>query len=106
MLIIAIALYLVVTFFLTVIGVEKQNEGLKIFIISLLLTPVAGLFYLVSRKKNYSKMSYYHCEHCDYVFPLKMRNCPICEENGYKVKLRKYESPYKIGHKIPVVDFA
>ena len=106
MLFIAIALYLVTTFFLTLIGVERQNEGVKIFIISLLLTPIAGLFFLVSRKKNYSKMTYYHCDHCDYVFPVKMRNCPICEENGYKVRLRKYESPHDIGQKIPVVDFA
>lgn len=106
MLIIAIALYLVITFFLTVIGVERQNEGVKIFIISLLLTPIVGLYYLISKKRNYSKMNYYHCEHCDYVFPLKMKNCPICEENGYKIKLKKYESPYDIGHKIPVVDFA
>jgi hypothetical protein len=106
MLFIAIVLYLVTTFFLALIGVERQNEGVKIFIISLLLTPIAGLLYLVSRKKNYSKMTYYYCEHCDYVFPLKMRNCPICEENGYKVRLKKYESPHEIGQKIPVVDFA
>ena len=67
---------------------------------------IAGLYYLIRRKKNYSKMVYYHCSHCDYVFPLKMKNCPICEENGYKVKLTKYESPHEIGLKIPVVDFA
>lgn len=106
MILIAASIYLIVTFLLTFIGIEKQNEGIKIFIISLLLTPLAGLFYITTKKRNYKKVGYYYCHSCDYIFPVKMRHCPMCEEKGEKVKLRRYISPYKLSDKIVIADFA
>lgn len=100
MLIIVIAIYLLITFTLTVLGIEKQTEGLKIFLISLFLTPLIGLIYLYSRKNKSSRISYYHCHECDYIYPVKMRYCPICLEKGIKVRLKKYESPYKINNEV------
>ena len=64
MILLGVSIYLVINFFLTFIGIEKQNEGLKIFIISMLLTPLAGLLFMASRKKNYVKVKYYYKE-CD-----------------------------------------
>jgi uncharacterized paraquat-inducible protein A len=106
MILFGVSIYLVITFFLTFIGIERQNEGIKIFIISMLLTPLAGLFYMATKKKNYVKMKYYYCEECHYVFPENDKYCPICEENGVKVKLHRYRSPYKIADEIEMTDFA
>ncbi len=105
MILLGVSIYLVITFFLTFIGIERQNEGLKIFIISMLLTPLAGLLFMASRKKNYVKVNYYHCKECKYIFPVKIQRCPICEENGKKVRLRRYVSPYNIADTIEVTDF-
>lgn len=95
MILIVATLYLVITFLLTLFGIERQHEGVKIFIISLLLTPLIGMAYIVLRKSNFSKVNFYYCKECDYIFPVRMKNCPICEENGFRVRLKKYDSPYK-----------
>lgn len=100
MLIVFIALYLIVTFVLTVMGIEKQAEGVKIFLISLLFTPVVGLIYLYGKRNRSSQIRYYYCQECDYIYPVKMNDCPICMEKGIKVKLKKYHSPYHVADKI------
>ena len=105
MIFLGVSIYLVITFFLTFIGIERQNEGLKIFIISMLLTPLAGLLFMASRKKNYVKVRYYYCNSCDYIFPIKIHRCPICEEKGEKVRLHRYVSPYKVAEASQPVDF-
>ncbi len=106
MLILLIAVYLLITFILTVLGIEKQTEGLKIFFISLFLTPLVGLIYIYSKKTKSSRISYYHCHDCDYIYPVKMRNCPICLENGVKIRLKKYQSPYKVSEEIGTLSLA
>ncbi len=104
MVLLGVSIYLVMTFFLTFIGIEKQNEGLKIFIISMLLTPLAGILFMLTRKKNYVRIRYYHCEACDYIFPIKIHRCPICEEKGVHVKLHRYVSPYKVANSFQLID--
>jgi hypothetical protein len=106
MILIGVSIYLIITFFLTFIGIERQNEGLKIFIISLLLTPVAGLFYMITKKKNYKRINYYYCDRCEYIFPVKMKTCPCCEEEGEKVRLVRYQSPYRVKENIKMAEFA
>ncbi|MBC8320461.1 MAG: hypothetical protein H8E34_07050 [Bacteroidetes bacterium] len=106
MLIILITIYILITFVLTVLGIEKQTEVLKIFFISLLLTPLAGLIYLYGKKNNSTPISYYHCHECNYIYPIKMTDCPICMEKGIKVKLKKYQRPYTIAEKIGILNVA
>jgi hypothetical protein len=106
MLIIFITAYLFITFILTVLGIEKQSEGLKIFLISLFLTPLIGIVYIYGKKPKSSKINYYHCNDCDYIYPVKMKDCPICLEKGVKIKLKKYESPYNISEKIRILKLA
>jgi hypothetical protein len=96
MLIIVIGAYLIVTFILTIIGLEKNSEGLKVFILSLVLTPLFGFVYLLKNRRKATKISYYYCDECDYVYPIRMKHCPICLEKGKKVKLKRYESPNKL----------
>ncbi len=93
MILFIVAVYLIVTFLLTVIGIEKQSEGLKIFIISFLLTPLAGLIFMLRQRRVASRISYYYCNECDYIFPVKMSHCPICAEQHKKIRLTKYVSP-------------
>jgi len=106
MLITFIAVYVIVTFVLTVMGIEKQTEGLKIFLISFFLTPVVGMVYLYGKRYKSSKIHYYFCHECDYIYPVKMKDCPICLEKGIKVRLRKYNSPYHVAEKIGELSLA
>ena len=103
MLALYILFYVVITYVLTLAGIEKQNQGIRFFFISLLLTPLAGLLYLLSQRKRFSKVKHYYCNECDYIFPKKIRHCPICEEKGIKVRLTKYISPYEFHKKIKIV---
>lgn len=104
MILIGVSIYLAVSFFLTFIGNEKQNEGLKIFIISILLTPLVGLFYMATKRRSYSKVNYSYCHECDYILPVKIKHCPMCEEKGQKVRLTRYVSPHDISDKILYTD--
>lgn len=106
MILLGVWTYLVITFFLTLIGIEKQNEGLKIFILSMLLTPIAALFYMATKKRSFSRINYSYCHECDYVLPVKMKHCPMCEEKGQKVKLSRYVSPYDLSDKVQIAEFA
>lgn len=101
-----VIIYLVVTVLLTMIGIGRQHEGLKIFLISLLLTPIVAGGYMMFRKKNYKKIQFYHCSNCDYIFPTRIKYCPICEEKGIRVKLDRYRSPYPVAQKIQLSNFA
>ena len=105
MLILYVLLYFGITLVLTLVGIEKQNQGIRFFLISLLLTPLAGILFLLSQKKRGSRVKHYYCSECDYIFPSKMRNCPICKEKGMKVRLTKYVSPYEFPKKIKIVQF-
>jgi len=106
MLIYIIAIYLVVTFILTAIGIERYSEGLKIFITSLLLTPFVGLVLMLRQKRSSSRISYYYCKECDYIFPVKMTNCPICAEQHKKIRLTKYTSPNDVTKSIKTLNVA
>ena len=106
MVLLAATLYLILTFFLTFVGIERQNQGYRVFLISLLLTPLVGLGYILFKKRNFSKVRYYYCDECDYIFPERSKYCPICAELGEKVRLKRYVSPHKITGKIQSVSFA
>ena len=94
MLLYGIAIYLVITFIFTLFGVDRQSEVVKLFIISLVLTPIAGTFWLFKNRPQSQKINYYYCEECNYIYPVKMGHCPICAEKGKNVRLTKYKSPY------------
>jgi hypothetical protein len=106
MVILSIAIYLLITFVLTIIGIEKHTNGFRIFFISLLLTPLVGFIYYSLNSNKSTHISYYHCHECNYIYPVKIKNCPICMEDGIKIRLKKYESPYKISEKIKELKLA
>ncbi len=96
MLILAIGAYLLVTFILTIVGLERDGAGLKLFLLSLILTPLFGIVYLLKERVRSERIDFYYCHECNYIYPFKMKHCPICLEKGKKVKLVKYESPHKL----------
>lgn len=104
MVLIATTLYIVLTFLLTLFGLERQNQGLRVFLISLLLTPLVGIIYMLFTRKNHARIHFYYCRKCDYIFPVKIKHCPICEEKGINSKLIKYVSPYDLSEKILITD--
>lgn len=106
MLIYIITIYLVITFLLTAIGVEKYSEGLKIFFTSLLLTPIVGLVLMLRQRRRSSRINYYYCGECDYIFPVKMSHCPICAEQHKKIRLIKYTSPNDVTKSIKTLKVA
>lgn len=95
MFIIGIAIYVVIVFLLTVLKVESHEEGLRFILLSVLLTPIYTLL-VNSKRKKASKINYYYCKECGYIFPVKLKHCPLCEEKGEKIKLIEYESPYNL----------
>lgn len=105
MIYLVVLIYVLVSVLITLSGIGKQNEILKILLISLLLTPISGGIYILFKKKNYKRVLYYYCSDCDYIFPVKMKYCPICKEKGVKIKLSKYKSPYTFSKKIQHTSF-
>ncbi len=101
-----ISVYLALTFLLTVMGIEKQIGGGQVFLVSLFLTPVVALLFIYGKKNSVSKINYYHCSECNYIYPVKMSDCPICMEKGIKIKLKKYKSPHNVADVVGVLNVA
>lgn len=90
-LIIAIVFYIIVVYFFSRLGRNREIGTRRLFLVSLFLTPVLGLAFLVSsqeRKMNpYTEITY-KCEKCGYVFSEDLEYCPFCEKEGFKQKLK------------------
>jgi len=86
-----ILLYIVVAFLFSRLGIKRDIGMRKLFWISLLLTPVIGLAFLLSsqhRKLNLYTEERFKCEQCGYVFSEYHEHCPFCEKEGHKHKLK------------------
>jgi hypothetical protein len=106
MLLYGIVGYLLITFIFTLFGINRQAEVFKLFLISLLLTPISGAIWMFKKRPHSKNINYYYCEECHYVYPVKMGYCPICAEEGKKVKLKKYKSPYNFSKSLQKLTLA
>lgn len=90
-LLIAVILYIIVVYLFSRLGKNREIGTRRLFLVSLFLTPVLGLAFLVSsheRKMNpYTEVTY-KCDKCRYVFSEPFEYCPFCEKEGYKQKLK------------------
>lgn len=87
-----ILLYIVVVFLFSRLAEKRDISKRRLFWISLFLTPVIGLAFLLSsqhRKLNMYTEQRFKCERCGYVFSEQHENCPFCEKEGHEVKLKK-----------------
>lgn len=88
---IALVLYTIVVYLFSRLGKTREIGSRRLFIISFFLTPIMGLaFYLSSaeRKLNTYTEENYKCERCGYAFSEHYHNCPFCEKEGYKQRLK------------------
>ena len=91
-LIAAIVIYIAVVFLFSLLGEKRDIGQRRLFILSLFLTPVIGLAFLLSsqhRKLTMYKEQRFKCDECGYVFSEYHDHCPICEKEGHKHKLKQ-----------------
>lgn len=90
-LIVAVVFYIIVVYLFSRLGRNREIGTRMLFLVSLFLTPILGLAFLLSsqeRKMNpYTEVTY-KCENCKYVFSEPLEYCPFCEKEGYKHKLK------------------
>jgi energy-coupling factor transporter transmembrane protein EcfT len=83
-------IYLFVVISVAKIGSGRTCGGIKSFFISLFLTPVIGLFYVLNAsEKNTLKIIHYRCTSCGLQYTTKHRYCPACEKEGRSTPLEK-----------------
>jgi hypothetical protein len=90
LLIAAIVAYVLLVWLFSLLGNKRDIGSRRLFWISLFLTPIIGLTFLLSaqhRKLNAYTEERFKCESCGYVFSENHEHCPICEKEGRKNKL-------------------
>lgn len=83
--------YLVVVYLFSLLGAKRDIGKRRLFWISLFLTPVIGLAFLLSsqhRKITMYKEQRYKCDVCGYVFSEHHDYCPFCEKEGHQYELK------------------
>jgi hypothetical protein len=86
----AVVVYVVIVYLFSRLGETREIGTVRLFWLSLLLTPVMGLaFYLNSshRKLTMYTEERYKCNECGYVFSEYHEHCPFCEKEGKKMVL-------------------
>ena len=90
-LIFLILLYIALVYFFSKLGNRREIGRHRLFWLSLFLTPVIGLAFLLSsqhRKLIMYKEERFKCEECGYVFSENHNVCPICEKEGHQHPLK------------------
>lgn len=73
---------------LTLAASQKKIGKLRIFLISLFLTPVVGFFaYRFSEPASLLQFTRYRCPRCGVDFTEPMIDCPYCRRDGEITKL-------------------
>lgn len=86
----AVSAYLLIAISIARFGSTKSCGGIKALLFSIVLTPVTGIFYVLqSPRKNIIKIVHYRCSTCDLEYTSYHENCPACEKEGKKNRLRK-----------------
>lgn len=86
-----VSIYVALAFFFSRLGKYKEIGTRRLFVISLLLTPLIGIAFLISsqhRKINMYTEQRFKCERCGYVFSEEHACCPFCEKEGHKEELK------------------
>jgi hypothetical protein len=82
--------YIFLAFVFFYLGTYKKIGRKRLFLISLILTPiVATVFFFVTPNRIDYKVYRYKCPNCGFSFEKNLRTCPYCKEDGKKYVLRK-----------------
>lgn len=88
--VLASVIYLLLTISIVKIGSERKCGGIKALIVSLFLTPIAGLIYVLnSPLKNLLKTIHYRCSKCGLEYTSNHKYCPSCLTDGENFRLEK-----------------
>lgn len=87
--IIGIASYLVLSIVIAFIGKDRTIGFINALVISVLLTPIAGLLVVI----NSQKLILYHivqhnCPECGYSFSEPHKFCPMCQKDDKYIILK------------------
>lgn len=83
--------YVIIAFLFSLLGNLREIGRRRLFLISLFLTPLIGLAFLLSsqeRKINAYTERSYKCERCGYIFAENYPCCPFCEKEGHHEELK------------------
>ncbi|MCF8367640.1 MAG: hypothetical protein K9G76_01265 [Bacteroidales bacterium] len=86
-----VVVYVLIAYLFSRLGKYREIGTRRLFILSLLLTPVIGIAFLASsqhRKLNLYTEERFKCEECGYVFSEEHDNCPFCEKEGKQSQLK------------------
>lgn len=82
-------LYLVLVGILTLLATKRKIGRIRIFFVSLFLTPVAGLLaYMNSEPVYVLELTRYRCQKCSIDFTETMGECPYCRRDGVLSRLQ------------------
>jgi len=90
-LIFIIVSYIAFVYLLSLLGRSREIGQRRLFLLSLFLTPIMGLAFLIGsqeRKMNPYYEASYKCERCKYTFSEPYEYCPFCEKDGHKEVLK------------------
>ncbi|MBN2172588.1 MAG: hypothetical protein JW731_00560 [Bacteroidales bacterium] len=72
------------------IGSARDCGGKKALLVSILLTPLGGLLYVIqSPGKNILKITHYRCHRCHLEYTTNHKYCPSCMKEGKLVRIEK-----------------
>jgi len=87
---IAAIVYIFLAISVARLGTYRACGGLRAFIISIFLSPVIGLIYVMSFSgRNVLKITHYRCPSCSLEYTSKYKYCPSCAKDGRKVHLER-----------------
>lgn len=74
---------------LVFLGKGHRFGPVKIFLLSLFLTPIVGAAFIFYKKKVslIYHVNRYKCPRCHYKFDEVMTTCPLCKKEGYSIDL-------------------
>lgn len=82
-----LALYFFLVATLTYFAKEKKIGSFKIFVISLLLTPIVGVLVYFFSEPIIQYKTTFQCPVCHFEFDQQGTFCTMCEHKGRQVKL-------------------
>jgi len=89
--IILVFAYIFVAATVAKLGSTREVGGKKTLLVSLLFTPVYGLYYNYnSPAKDTLKIAHYRCPECGLEHTDGHSHCPNCAKEGKRVRLKKF----------------
>ncbi len=85
-----ILIYFIAGIVVSILSYRKGLFWLWALLLSILLTPVAGILYYQSKRPvKIFEENRYKCPRCKFYFTEQHPECPYCKKDGEEIKLRR-----------------